>query len=80
MRARLLEDASAVADEYGLSCELKHALLESLAFHHLDTDRPGKDANPLVEAGAHPVGALMAMHVLQHEKRESRATAELAAR
>jgi 2,3-dihydroxyphenylpropionate 1,2-dioxygenase len=73
MRARLLQNASAVAEEYGLSPELKRALLESLAFHHLDTDRPGKDADPLVEAGAHPVGALMAMHVLQHEKRKSRA-------
>jgi len=72
MRARLLQDASVVAEEYGLSLELKRALLKSLAFHHLDTDRPGKDADPLVEAGAHPVGALMAMHVLQHEKRKSR--------
>lgn len=40
MRTRLLQDASAVAEEYGLSPELKRALLESLAFHHLDTDRP----------------------------------------
>ena len=46
MRARLLQCASAVADEYRLSCELKHALLESLAFHHLDTDRPEKMPTP----------------------------------
>ena len=72
MRARLLQDAATAAGEYGLSPELTRALPESLAFHHLDTDRPGKDADPLVEAGAHPVGALMAMHVLQHEKRKSR--------
>jgi len=78
MRARLLENPAAVAEEYGLSRELRCALVESLAFHHLDTDRPGKDADPLVEAGAHPVGALMALHVLQYEKRKSRQGAQAA--
>lgn len=72
MRVRLLEDPATVAGEYGLDAVHTRALLESLAFHHIDTDKPGKDADAMVEAGAHPVGALMAMHVLQHEKRKMR--------
>jgi hypothetical protein len=34
-----------------------------------NTDRPALDADPLVALGAHPVGALMAVHVLQAEQR-----------
>ena len=69
LRERLLLDAATVAAEYELNEVQTHALEESLRFRHIDTDKPGQDADPLVEAGAHPIGALMALHVLQHEKR-----------
>ena len=71
LRERLLRDAAAVAAEYDLNQAQAHALEESLRFRHIDTEKPGQDADPLVEAGAHPIGALMAMHVLQHEKRKA---------
>ena len=72
MRVRLLEDAAAVAAEYELSEIHTRALILSLGFRHIDTDKPGQDADPLVEAGAHPIGALMAMHGLQQDKRKAR--------
>jgi len=79
MRARLIADPVAVAGEYDLSEAHTRALKTSLEFRHIDTDKPGQDADPLVEAGAHPIGALMAMHVLQHEKRKLSAAAPTAA-
>ena len=75
MRARLLEDAEAVAMEYGLNAIHTRALVRSLEFRHIDTDKPGQDADPLVEAGAHPIGALMAIHGLQQDKRRVRTSA-----
>lgn len=72
MRARLLEEAGALAAEYELSEAHTRALLSSLSFQHIDTDKPGQDADPLVEAGAHPIGALMAMHGLQQDERRRR--------
>ena len=75
MRERLLEDAAAVAGEYGLNDVHTRALVHSLEFRHIDTDKPGQDADPLVEAGAHPIGALMAIHGLQQDKRKARAGA-----
>lgn len=69
LRLRLFENAAAVAAEYALDAVHTGALLRSLEFRYIDTDKPGRDADPLVEAGAHPIGALMAMHGLQHEKR-----------
>ena len=71
LRERLLLDPAAVAAQYELSEVQAQALEESLRFRHIDTDKPGQDADPLVEAGAHPIGALMAMHVLQQEKRKA---------
>ena len=44
-------------------------LKEVLRLAHNGTSQPGLDADPLVELGAHPVGALMAIHVLQAEQR-----------
>ena len=75
LRARLLDNPATVAAEYDLSQAHTQALLASLAFRNLDTDKPGQDADPLVEAGAHPIGALMAIHGLQQEKRQQRAGA-----
>ncbi|MBZ5575898.1 MAG: hypothetical protein LAP40_04995 [Acidobacteriia bacterium] len=79
LRARLFEDAAAVAAEYELNEVQTKALLAGLEFRNIDTDKPGKDADPLVEAGAHPIGALMAMHGLQQEKRKLRGAAAPAA-
>ena len=76
LRARLFQDTAAVAKEYELSPEHTQALLESFEFRHLDTEKAGKDADPLVHAGAHPIGALMAMHGLQQEKRKLRAATQ----
>ncbi len=72
LRARLFQNAAAVAQEYDLSAEHTGALLESLEFRYIDTDTAGKDTDPLVKAGAHPIGALMALHGLQQEKRKLR--------
>jgi 2,3-dihydroxyphenylpropionate 1,2-dioxygenase len=72
LRARLLENAAAVAAEYELASEQTRGLLAAMEFRNLDTDKAGKDADPLVAAGAHPIGALMAMHGLQQEKRKLR--------
>ena len=70
LRARLLENAGLVAAEYELNETHTRALQSSLQFRYIDTDKPGQDADALVEAGAHPIGALMAIHVLQQEQRK----------
>jgi 2,3-dihydroxyphenylpropionate 1,2-dioxygenase len=75
MRERLFENAAAVAAEYGLSQPHSDALCASLQFRYIDSNTPGKDTDPLVAAGAHPIGALMAIHVLQQEKRKIRVPA-----
>jgi 2,3-dihydroxyphenylpropionate 1,2-dioxygenase len=72
MRTRLLTDAATVAAEYQLNEAHTRALVRSLEFRHVDTDKPGQDADPLVEAGAHPIGALMAIHGLQQDQRKTR--------
>jgi 2,3-dihydroxyphenylpropionate 1,2-dioxygenase len=78
LRRRMFEDIRAVAIEYGLRKEEIEALSETFRFRH--TDRPGLDAEPLVKLGAHPVGTLMAVHVLQQEFRARQgAAAELVA-
>ena len=46
------------------------ALKRVFDFSHLETGRPALDAEPVVEIGAHPVGALMAVHVLQQQARK----------
>ncbi|PWU01618.1 MAG: hypothetical protein C5B51_22460 [Terriglobia bacterium] len=76
LRIRLLQNPAAVATEYELNAEHTAGLLESMAFRNIDTDKAGKDADPLVTVGAHPIGALMAMHGLQQEKRRMRKPAE----
>jgi AmmeMemoRadiSam system protein B len=80
MRARMLVDLDPIVAEYGLTAEQTAALRESLEFKWLDTDKPAKDSEALVNAGAHPVGTLMALHVLQQEKRKLRVHELAAAR
>jgi 2,3-dihydroxyphenylpropionate 1,2-dioxygenase len=75
LRLRLFENPAAVAQEYDLNEIQTRALEASLQFRFIDTDRPGQDADSLVEAGAHPIGALMALHGLQQEKRKLRSAA-----
>jgi AmmeMemoRadiSam system protein B len=69
LRQRMLTDILHVASEYGLIPEQVEALKEACKLSHNRGAQPGLDADPLVKAGAHPVGALMAIHVLQAEQR-----------
>lgn len=79
MRQRMLTDVSVVAAEYGLRSEEVAALKEVCKLSHNNTDQPALDADPLVQLGAHPVGALMAIHVLQAEQRRMQRAAVLRA-
>ena len=60
LRQRMLQDIGAVGAEYGLNAEEIEAL------------RP-LSPDPLVKVGAHPLGALMAVHVLQADRRKLQA-------
>jgi len=79
MRQRMLVDVSVVAAEYGLRSEEIAVLKEVCKLSHNNTDQPALDADPLVKLGAHPVGALMAIHVLQAEQRRMQRAAVLKA-
>jgi hypothetical protein len=68
----MFNDLDAVCLEYGLGMGEAGAMRAVFEFRHLDGDRPALDAEPVVGVGAHPVGALMAVHVLQQEKRAMR--------
>ena len=72
LRQRMFRDLDAVSAEYGLGMDEAKAMRAVFEFRHLDGDRPARDAEPVVSVGAHPVGALMAVHVLQQEKRAMR--------
>jgi hypothetical protein len=72
LRRRLFHDLDTVCAEYGLGMSEVRAMRAVFEFLHLDGDRPALDAEPVVAVGAHPVGALMAVHVLQQEKRAMR--------
>jgi 2,3-dihydroxyphenylpropionate 1,2-dioxygenase len=72
LRQRMFDELDAVMREYQLSTKEAGALKTVFAFSNLDTDRPARDAEPVVEIGAHPVGALMAVHVLQQQARKRR--------
>lgn len=69
MRLRLLKDAASVGAEYGLLPNEIEALVKVCKLEYSHTDRTARDADPLVEIGAHPIGALMAIHVLQADQR-----------
>ena len=72
LRKRMFTDLDAVCAEYGLGTPEAAAMREVFEFRNLDGDRPALDAEPAVRVGAHPVGALMAVHGLQQEKRAMR--------
>ena len=74
LRLRMFENIDAVAAEYGLGPEDAAALRETFRFRHIASGKPALDAEPLVTRGAHPVGALMAVHVLQQEQRRFHST------
>jgi len=70
LRVRAFQDLRPIAAEYRLSPEHAIALEETFTFRHINGDKPGRDADPLAAVGAHPIGALMAVHTLQQEKRK----------
>src|SRR5215471_6316764 len=72
LRARMFEDLEGVIQEYQLTRREADALRQVFTFQFLDTDRPARDADAAVEIGAHPVGTLMAVHVLQQQARKRR--------
>ena len=72
LRARMFEDLEGVILEYQLTRREADALRKVFTFQFLDTDRPARDADAAVEIGAHPVGTLMAVHVLQQQARKRR--------
>jgi len=60
LRQRMLQDIDAVGAEYRLN------------FEEIEALRP-LSPDPLVKVGAHPLGALMAVHVLQADRRKLQA-------
>jgi hypothetical protein len=70
LRLRLFENTAAVAAEYGLN-ENEAAAVETLKDESIDALRSGKP-HPLVLAGAHPLGTLMSLVVVQAEQRKLR--------
>jgi len=72
LRQRMFDELDTVMREYQLSAKEAGALKRVFEFPHLGTNRPALDAEPVVEIGAHPVGALMAVHVLQQQARKRR--------
>ncbi len=70
LRRRLYEDTPGVAAEYGLSAAEAEAV-ETLKDESIDMLRSLK-SHPLVEAGAHPLGTLMSIVVVQAEARRMR--------
>ena len=68
LRARLFENARGLANEYGLNAKEAEAL-ETLKDESIDVLRSLK-SHPLVEVGAHPLGTLMCLVVVQAEGRK----------
>jgi hypothetical protein len=62
LRKRIVNDFETVADEYGLTGKQREAAKELINVGHggLVSDHVG----PLAEAGAHPLQALMSLHVI----------------
>jgi len=62
LRERIVTDFESVADEYGLSGQQRDAAKEMINVGHggLVSEHVG----PLAEAGAHPLQALMSLHVI----------------
>jgi hypothetical protein len=53
----MLLDAATVGAEYGLRPHEIEVLTDVCKLEHNRTERPARDADPLVELGAHPIGA-----------------------
>src|SRR5712692_1859026 len=70
LRLRLYENTPAVAAEYGLNPK-ESAALETLKDESIDVLR-SLQSHPLVEVGAHPLGMLMSLVVVQAEGRRLR--------
>jgi 2,3-dihydroxyphenylpropionate 1,2-dioxygenase len=70
LRRRLFENTGSVAAEYGLT-EKEAEALALLKDETIDVLRSLK-SHPLVDAGAHPLGMLMALVVVQAEQRRLR--------
>ena len=75
LRLRLLKDTPAVAREYNLNPK-ESAALETIKDEGVDLLRSLKP-HPLVDAGAHPLGMLMCLVVVQAEARRLRAAGVL---
>jgi hypothetical protein len=71
LRRRLYADTRGVAVEYGLNAE-ESVAIETLKDESIDMLRSLKP-HPLVEVGAHPLGTLMSIVVVQAEARRLRA-------
>ena len=71
LRRRLYENSPAVAAEYGLN-PVEAEAIETIKDENIDMLRSLK-SHPLVEAGAHPLGTLMSLVVVQAEARRIRA-------
>jgi aromatic ring-opening dioxygenase catalytic subunit (LigB family) len=75
LRLRLFKDTPAVARDYHLNPK-ESAALETIKDENIDALRSLKP-HPLVEAGAHPLGMLMCLVVVQAEARRLRAAGQL---
>ena len=73
LRRKLYADTPGVAADYGLS-QAEAEVIETLKDESIDMLRSLK-SHPLVEAGAHPLGTLMSLVVVQAEARRLRAEA-----
>jgi len=73
LRRKLYADTPGVAADYGLS-PVEAAAIETLKDENIDMLRSLK-SHPLVEIGAHPLGTLMSIVVVQAEARRLRAEA-----
>ncbi len=78
LRRRFFANPQKVAREYGLN-DKECAVIETVLDENIDALRALKP-HPLVEAGAHPLGMLMSLVVVQAEMRRLRAAGELPAR
>jgi 2,3-dihydroxyphenylpropionate 1,2-dioxygenase len=74
LRSRFLASTKDVTDEYGLPPNEAEAM-EMIKDENIDVLRSLKD-HPLVDVGAHPLGMLMCLVVVQAEARRLRAAAQ----
>jgi hypothetical protein len=68
LRRRLLRDMDGVVREYGFNTTEREALLAMVRVGELE--KISDSVDPLVKAGAHPLQALMSLHVLHGEKKK----------